>query len=154
MQTKMAERMLFALSLCFEALLFVIGVQMNSENSPLFGSGLLGSAGQQSLVSNRIVVIVHCQVTFYKMHSYMLTNMELRNAHISSKARLSASEFKKQSTSSQERGLYPYNITFSNYLRYLLIPSVVYEQEFPSTKRFNFVYFLGHFVFALANAFL
>ena len=153
MQTKMAEWLLFALSLCFEILLFVIGVQMNTPNSPLFGAGMLGTASK-SLVSNKLVVIVHCQVTFFKMHSYMLTNMELRNAHINAKNRFSAAEFKKYDSNNKSRGLYPYNITFKNYLRYLIIPSVVYEQDFPSTKKFNFCYFLGHFIFGVANAFL
>ena len=84
----------------------------------------------------------------------MLTNMELRNAHISAKNRLSAAEYKKYDANNKARGLYPYNINVKNYLRYLIIPSVVYEQDFPSTKKFNFGYFLGHFLFALANAFL
>lgn len=48
-------------------------------------------------------------------------------------------------------GLYPYNITLKNYLRYLVIPSVIYEQDFPSTKKFNVFYFIGHTTLALMN---
>jgi hypothetical protein len=80
--------------------------------------------------------------------------MEYRNIYIENKQRLSASDFKKQDAYNQEKKLYPYNITFSNYCRYLLIPGVVYEQDFPSTLRFNIFYFMGHFIFAFANVFL
>ena len=51
----------------------------------------------------------------------MLTNMELRNAHISAKNRLSAAEYKKYDANNKARGLYPYNINVKNYLRYLII---------------------------------
>lgn len=36
---------------------------------------------RQPIISDKIFIVVMCQVVFFKMHSYFLTNMELRKSY-------------------------------------------------------------------------
>jgi len=71
------------------------------------------------------------------MHSYAATNFELRK------------EYLQTPKKSNECGVsYPENVTFKNYLIYLIVPALVYETEYPKSKdRFRLKYFLIKFFF-------
>ena len=58
---------------------------MITPNSYLFGSGPFGTS-KELLLSEKFVIIVHCQVVFFKMHSYLLTNLDLKNEYNKLKA--------------------------------------------------------------------
>jgi len=78
-------QLLSFIQLSLEVALYFIGWQMVTPNSYLFGSGPLGSSSEL-LLSEKFVVLVHCQVVFFKMHSYLLTNLDLRNEYDKRKA--------------------------------------------------------------------
>ena len=98
-----------------------------------------------------MIIVLVCLIVGFKMHSYLLTNLEYRESYQNTKRRLSESEFRKVEERSKSKGFYPYNITAANYLRYLSIPGVVYEQNFPTSEKFNPLYFLGHVSFLIGN---
>jgi hypothetical protein len=102
-------------------------------------------------VSDKIFVIVYTQIVFFKMHSYLMTNLEYRDILISQQSRLQPLNFKAVMDNNKKLRRYPYNVTLKDYLRYLCIPTVVYEQNFPSTHSFNVLYFGGHLCFSLGN---
>lgn len=68
--------------------------------------------------------ISHSIVMFMKMHSYLSSNYELHEAMLTGK-------------SSPRKGgaQYPNNVTFANYLDYLLVPTLVYEPCYPRTAK-------------------
>ena len=81
----MVTQTLSYIQLSLEVALYFISWQMVTPNSYLFGSGPLGSSSELFL-SEKFVVIVHCQVVFFKMHSYLLTNLDLRKEYNKRKA--------------------------------------------------------------------
>ena len=85
------------------------------------------------------------------MHSYLLTNIDLREAYLLKKQTLKPDEFQKIDDQNKKDLKYPYNLTLKDFIRHLLIPGVVYEERFPTTKKFNPLYFVGHSSFVLMN---
>ena len=92
-----------------------------------------------------------CQVVFFKMHSYFLTNLEYRQSYLDCKKRFDYDQFQEYDSKCKADGRYPYNITATNFARYMAIPTVVYEQNYPSTSRISVGYCVGHITLAIIN---
>ena len=126
---------------------------MVTPNNHLFAIFHLGNPNE-ILLTEKFVVIVHCHIVFFKMHSYLLTNLDLREAYFNQKSALKPDQFKQTNDSNAKNFKYPYNITMKDYIRYLIIPGVVYEEKFPTTPKFKPVYFLGHATLVIMNIFV
>lgn len=121
-----------------EIVLFIIGYKLSKYNT-------------NDLISDNFFIIVYTQIVFLKMHSYLETNLGYREALLSQQERLLPKNLKTLFENNEKLLRYPHNITVKNYLRFLCIPTVVYEQNFPSTNKFRITYFLGHACFSVGN---
>ena len=79
--------------------------------------------------SQNIFVSIVMFTAFMKMHSYLRINQELQLAH----------------AADHDANRYPSNVTFSNFCKFLIIPALVYEPEFPQMRRFRPAYFWQKF---------
>jgi len=90
--------------------------------------------------------LMHTIVMFMKVHSYLSTNRELAYQVALRASKISGSG-DDWGTSDEEmykknKVLYPHNVTLRNFVYYLLVPTLVYETEYPQTDRIRPMYIL------------
>ncbi|KAI8905525.1 MBOAT, membrane-bound O-acyltransferase family-domain-containing protein [Gorgonomyces haynaldii] len=99
---------------------------------------------------------MHVIAMLMKQHSYFSYNTELAFKHkklkleleLQGKAKKEDKEYDDTEINLLKKELikesvsFPNNITFLNFLDYLLVPTLVYELEYPRTTRFRLWYFL------------
>lgn len=96
---------------------------------------------------------MHVIAMLMKQHSYTSYNIELATKNQRLKSLTEASKKKNSADLNLEEMVqlekeliketvkFPENITFVNFTDYLLVPTLVYELEYPRTSRFRFWYF-------------
>jgi len=86
-------------------------------------------------------------IILMKMHSYTMTNREYDKQLLAQPKKESKEESSDEDTSDTEepkvkKMKYPNNVTFLNYLDFLMVPTLVYELEYPRTPKIRWGYFL------------
>lgn len=76
-------------------------------------------------------VIVQGIIHFFKMHSYSRTNRDYRENKLNSKK-----------DDSENISSYPKNVNIKNFFYFLLAPTLCYREEYPSSGKFRFDYFI------------
>jgi len=92
-------------------------------------------------------------ILLMKMHSYIMTNREYDKEYLQNKTSPASSTTTPSANGDEEDSddekkkkkktvKYPENVTFMNYLDFLLVPTLVYEQEYPRTQNIRIGYFI------------
>eukprot|EP00347_Sterkiella_histriomuscorum_P013722 403363618 len=89
-------------------------------------------------LSHFFFLSIHGQVILYKVHSYLLTNLELREKYLQ---QLSIVK-KNKKDDSENYQQYPNNVNLIDFVFYLATPTMVYEVNFPRTYRFRFIQYM------------
>lgn len=155
--------MLLLSSLCFPIQYLISLGYFNSKNSQYLIQTVLESTflvgftiwtyTRNWYLFQKFTLIMHTMVCLMKMHSYSSMNQKFcaaRKNYLEIKSKTPDSklddkvslELRSQFSSKSFTSCYPNNVTIVNYLDYLLIPSLVYELEYPRTKSFRLGYFL------------
>ena len=90
--------------------------------------------------------VLHCISLLMKQHSFCSSNNELLGKKQYLSQILDQSESAEIESLKKDLGNYPNNLTSWNYWDFLLIPTFVYQLEYPRNDRFR----LGYFLFKLA----
>lgn len=105
-------------------------------------------------IIQRATLILHTIVSLMKMHSYNSVNQHcFYNYQIYQRAiaktpnrNLEPTEegiLKAAFSGAAHKVVYPQNVGLSNYLDFLLVPSLIYQLEYPRLERFRPSYFIG-----------
>eukprot|EP01114_Cavostelium_apophysatum_P021513 TRINITY_DN7530_c0_g1_i1.p1 TRINITY_DN7530_c0_g1~~TRINITY_DN7530_c0_g1_i1.p1 ORF type:complete len:473 (-),score=89.62 TRINITY_DN7530_c0_g1_i1:50-1468(-) len=109
-------------------------------------------------VVQRIFLLLETCVLVMKMHSYYVTNMEMRTMSKDEQhrhtlknealVREAHSEDDGELEDKKDRKLlqWPQNVTLGNYTDFLLVPTLVYEMEYPRTTKVRWSFVMEKFV--------
>jgi sterol O-acyltransferase len=114
-----------------------------------FGAGIIIAIDRDWPLVQMSFFLAELLVLIMKMHSYIVTNRDLDKEYtlkVQVKNENDHEEVDTEGKTKFPRIKYPNNVTFQNYLSFLLVPTCVYELEYPRTSKVRLGYFLEKLV--------